>query len=81
MKIKLTDNELIERPYPKLMVNTNNNLIVYMYGEGGDVGMGSGVTLYVDNSTPNALTIGQCFDDWLLVNFTDFKGSLTLSND
>ena len=81
MKIELTGNELIERPYPKLMVNTSNKLIVYMYGEGRDDSMGSGVTLYVDNSTPNDLTIGQCFTDWLLDNFTDFNGSLTLSND
>lgn len=63
-------------PYPKLMnLQSRKELVVLMLK--GDNGVGSGVVVNADN----IYGVGAVGENWLLMNFEDFDGNVTLSNN
>lgn len=73
MKVEVkAENELNILPYPKLMKwNGDNNLIV-LFTEPK-----CGICLSLDIKKKN--TLGSYIDNWAETEFTDFKGSITIT--
>ena len=75
MKVEVNEPKANEMDFPKLMIITadvtNKGMIVLMrkYEEG---------TVVRENKS---YTIGYSTDTWQMQHFSDFKGSITLSND
>jgi len=69
MKVEVNENKAVEKkPFPKLMVS--GDCIVYM------IKARCGVALSNDEYV--AL---EYDDEWIMSNFKDFNGTVTLSND
>jgi len=69
MKVEVNENKAVEKkPFPKLMVS--GDCIVYM------IRAQCGVALSNDKYV--AL---EYDDEWIMSKFTDFNGTVTLSND
>ncbi len=61
-----------EKPFPKLMIDSQNNTIVLM------TELWSGPV--VGNATKQQ-PLGYYLGSWIPQNFTDYTGTITLSND
>ncbi len=73
MKAIVADEpEPVEKPFPKLMICFESGLIVLMASPKNGVVVGKPTDIY---------HIGQYSEIWYMNNFTDFTGSVTLSND
>ena len=62
-----------ETPYPKLMISRVSKMIILM------VRPYEGTVLRSDN-THNQWMVGQHNSNWSILNFEDYKGSITLEN-
>lgn len=65
-----------DKPFPKLMVNIEPeyDLIILFTDEVTG-------TVISDNDTENPYEVGYYSKAWTTKDFTDFEGSITLSND
>lgn len=64
-------NEKKEKPFPKLMVTAEGMVVAFK-----DKGIG-GIVYSVSDCEP----VGYISNTWIMKNFTDFNGSITLSNE
>jgi hypothetical protein len=65
-----TENTQQEKPFPKLMVSTKSNIIVFMLSKG------VGVSL----SAKAPYEFGYYTDEWASDNFTDYNEPITIQN-
>ncbi len=76
MKVVINNsNEKKELPFPKLMISKDSGTVV-LFSEDG-----IGTQLNVDISRVDYAFIGTHSRSWAMKLFTDFTGSITLSND
>lgn len=66
-----TGNEKKELPFPKLMVSNNGNVVLFVNSQ-------EGFCVY---SSPEFDRLFGLYDTWNISDFTDFNGSITLSNE
>ena len=70
MKVEVkTQNKSKSLPFPKLMKLNDSDLIVLFTGKNKGI---------VINSIDN-FRIGTYAEDWIIDSFTDFKGSITIT--
>lgn len=74
MKIEITDKN--EKPFPKLMVNTNKHGKTIILAHGCDEKDFYGTCIYTTHSENK---VSEVSSNWY--DFKDFEGSITLSND
>ncbi len=60
------------KTFPKLMVSKMSNAVVFFYDDFKGI---------VVSDARNEYGIGHHSTDWIMDNFKDFNGSITLSND
>ena len=74
MKIEVQAKTVTVKPFPKLMINTRNNLIVFFESEEVGQVLGKGNYSY---------DVGHIANDWISDNFTDLDPLtvITLQND
>jgi hypothetical protein len=72
MQVRVNNlNKKKERPYPKLMIASDNQIVLFFKHEHGIViDIGGGYS-----------EIGYYTNDWDMCAFSDFEGSITISND
>lgn len=73
IKTVVIEQELVETPYPKLMISKDGN-IVFMTSKGVGVMLHDVRNQWVDPQ------MGAIWDRWHMPNFRDFNGTLSLSN-
>ncbi len=61
-----------EKPFPKLMISSQNNTIVLMVNQGSGSVVGNAIKLQ---------PLSFYSESWMMQNFTDYTGTVTLSND
>ena len=64
------------KPFPKLMVNKEPEYDLIILFSDKDNG-----TVISDNDTDSPYEVGYYSKAWEMQDFTDFEGSITLSND
>lgn len=72
VKVEVNENGKIEKPFPKLMISTNYDQIVFFKE------YGVGQLLHIGISEDN---LGAISEHWSMIDFIDFEGSIKLSND
>lgn len=66
------EKEVKNIPFPKLMKSTINEAIVLFYKDGEGI--------VVSNSNDGEYRLGYLSSTWIMQNFRDFNGSITLQN-
>ncbi len=67
------ENAKAEKPFPKLMISESGRIVLF-----SKLGCG---TVLREPEVETAYSIGHYSDTWSLTKFTDFNGTVTLSND
>ncbi len=72
MKSIVTDKKNETKPFPKLMIGNKSGIIVLMIDE---------ITGAVVGEPNGKFILGHYSDNWNDIRFTDYTGTVTLSND
>lgn len=72
MKVTAVFKKLENLPFPKLMLTTKDNFIVFFNEEG------KGTVVSLGNYKSDFLKVGQYHNDFIMKNFVDFKGTITI---